>query len=76
MENGKVEPTASELVFLSGVVDKPITYFFPKEIVRHLIFKEQEDELMNELVVVCSKLSENELQKIIDQIRAIVDYEE
>jgi transcriptional regulator with XRE-family HTH domain len=30
MENGKMEPSASTLVQLAQVLEKPITYFFPK----------------------------------------------
>jgi len=76
MENGKVEPSASELVYLSGILNKPILYFFPKNILRQLKFEEQDDEILNELLLVGSKLKEIELRKVIAQIRAIIDLNE
>lgn len=73
MENGKAEPSASEIVYLSNALSKPLTYFFPSQIVRHLKIEEVEDELLNELLILGRKLDDNELRKIIAQVRAVVE---
>jgi transcriptional regulator with XRE-family HTH domain len=36
IENGLMEASASILVYLSGALDKPTTYFFPECILRDL----------------------------------------
>jgi len=76
MENGKAEPSASEIVYLSNALSKPITFFFPNQIVRHLKIEEVEDELLNELLLLGRKLDDDELKMIIAQIRAIIELEE
>lgn len=76
MENGKVEPSASEIVYLSNALSKPITYFFPNQIVRHLKIEEVEDELLNELLMLGRKLDDDELRKVIAQVRALIDLDE
>jgi len=74
MENGKVEPSASEIVYLSNALSKPIEYFFPNQIIRHLKNIDVEDELLNELLLLGRKLDDDELRKIIAQIRAIINF--
>jgi transcriptional regulator with XRE-family HTH domain len=73
MENGKAEPSASEIVYLSNALSKPITYFYPNQIVRHLKIEEVEDELLNKLLMLGRKLDDGELRKIIAQVRAIIE---
>ena len=73
MENGKAEPSASEIVYLSNALSKPITYFFPNQIVRHLKIDDVDDELLNELLMLGRKLDDDELRKIIAQIRAVIE---
>lgn len=73
MENGKVEPSASELVYLANALEKPITYFFPKKLFRLFDFEKQNDELINELLLLGSQLEEEELRKIIAQIRGLIE---
>ena len=73
VENGKVEVGSSELIYLSSVLRKPITYFFPKQLIRHLNPDSQfPDELMDELFLVAKRLNDADLTKIIAQVRAIV----
>lgn len=74
MENGKAEPSASEIVYLAIAVDKPITYFFPSQIVRHLKIENVEDELLNELMILGRKLSDDEIRKIIVQVKAVIEF--
>ena len=74
MENGKAEPSASELVYLANAVDKPISYFFPNQIVRHLKIENIEDELLNELLMLSRKLADDDIKRIIAQVRALIEY--
>lgn len=77
VENGKVEVGSSELIYLSSVLRKPITYFFPKQLIRHLSPDgEYPDELMDELFLVAKRLDDDDLKKIIAQVRAIANLSE
>lgn len=76
MENGKAEPSACEIVYLANALRKPIANFFPNQIVRHLKIEDMEDELLNELIMLGRKLHDNELIKIIAQIRAVIELNE
>ena len=58
---------------MSNALGKPITYFFPNQIVRHLKIEDLEDELLNELLMLGRKLDDNELKNIIAQIRAVIE---
>ena len=73
MENGKIEHSASEIVYLANALNKPITYFFPNQIVRHLKIEDMEDDLLNDLMMLGRKLDDSELRKIIAQIRAVIE---
>mgnify|MGYP001048371259 CR=1 FL=1 len=76
MENGKIEPSASELVYLSNALDKPLLHFFPNQIIRNLeLDVDTNNNLIEELILLSGKLEENELRKIIAQIRAIIELE-
>ena len=76
MENGKVEPSASELVYLASALDKPINYFFPNRFIIKFDNIDEEDELLDELVLLGKKLQDRDLHRIIAQIRAIIKIDE
>lgn len=70
MENGKMQPDAETLVYLSLVLLKPISYFFPKQ------YNQFSDEgilhpLLQELVMNAAGLSKRELRSIIVQVKAL-----
>lgn len=72
IENGKREATSSEVVYLSFALEKPIRYFYP-------IFSKHNDEagritdLEQELLLHARKLSDDDLRKIIAQVKAIAE---
>jgi len=70
IENGKMQPDAETLVYLSLVLLKPITSFFPKEYIQ---FSEEGtlDPLLQELVMNAVGLSRRELRSIIVQVKAL-----
>lgn len=72
IENGKREATSSDVVYLSGALEKPIGYFYP------LFSKYNDDsgkltELEQELLLHARKLTDDDLRKIIVQIRALAE---
>jgi transcriptional regulator with XRE-family HTH domain len=75
MENGKMEPDATTLLLLAHHLKKPITYFYPPQW-KPLITKEQLSESEEELFILIRKLNENDLKKVIAQIKAVVNLEE
>jgi len=75
MENGKVEASSSELIYLSNALDKPINYFFPKQLLRQLNWENNQDPAINELLLLGGQLKEDDLQKVIAQIRALIDFD-
>jgi transcriptional regulator with XRE-family HTH domain len=72
IENGKREATASEVVYLSFALGKPIGYFFP-------IFSKFNDdaskltEQEQELLLHTRKLTNDDLRKIIAQVKALTE---
>lgn len=76
MENGKAEPSASEIVYFAGALSKPIMYFFPNQLIRHLQIEDEPDNLNSELLLVAKHLSDNDLERFIKQMRSIVDFNE
>jgi len=76
MENGKIEPSASEIVYLANALNKPIIYFFPNQIIRQVESNETFRDPISELVKVASKFSDTEIRKIITQITAITEFDE
>ncbi|MCJ7584297.1 MAG: helix-turn-helix domain-containing protein [Anaerolineales bacterium] len=70
VETGKREVSSSELVYLSYALNKPITYFFPKEIVRQ-IDSEKLTVLEQELLVQVRRLDTDDLRRLIAQARAL-----
>ena len=76
IENGKVEVSSSELLYLAAALDKPILYFFPKRYLRGLEASDYKDDLLDELVLIAKKLDDGNIKRMIAQMRAIVDYED
>lgn len=74
-ENGKREAASSEVVYLSFALEKPISYFYP-------IFSKYNDEagrlteLEQELLIHARKLTDDDLRKIIAQVKALADLAE
>lgn len=72
IENGKREATSSEIVYLSFALEKPNGYFYP-------VFSKHNDEagrlseLEQELLLHARKLTDNDLRKVIAQVRALAD---
>jgi transcriptional regulator with XRE-family HTH domain len=72
IENGKREATTSEVVYLSGALEKPIGFFYP-------IFSKYNDDsgkltdLEQELLLQARKLSDEDLRKIVAQVKALAE---
>lgn len=73
MENGKVEVSASELLHLSQALEKPILYFFPDWTIQKISVDNMPSTLQN-LVLHAQKLAPEDLQKIVIQIKALVNF--
>jgi len=72
IENGKREISSSELVSLSYSLNKPILYFFPDQFLVEE-FSDTISPLLKELILQASRLSNDDLKKIIAQTRALGD---
>jgi len=72
MENGKMLPDAETLVYLSLVLRKPIGYFFPSRYVE-VIDPENIHPLLYELLTNAAYLSDEDLQRLIVQTRALAN---
>lgn len=72
IENGKREATASELVSMSAALEKPVGYFFPWYS-KFLDDDGKLDVLEQELLIHARKLSDDDLRKIIAQVRALAE---
>lgn len=70
IEAGKRSVSAEELIYLSNALNKPIPYFFSMGML-HPIDENSLSILEQELISNARQLSENDLKKIIAQIRAI-----
>ncbi|OGN81242.1 MAG: hypothetical protein A2X24_12955 [Chloroflexi bacterium GWB2_54_36] len=70
IENGKMEPDSSTLLLLSHYLEKPIGYFFPPP------WKPSIDtslsDLEDEALLLIKKLDEDDLRRLLAQIRALV----
>lgn len=70
MENGLMQPDAETLLILSYYLKKPISYFFPK----HLLPEPEANELSEtekSLLMEARQLDEDDLKRVIAQVRAI-----
>jgi transcriptional regulator with XRE-family HTH domain len=72
IENGKMQPDAETLVYLSLVLRKPISYFFPKHYVE-VIDPDEIHPLLHELLTNAAHLSDEDLQRLIVQTRALAN---
>ena len=70
IERGKIEITASTLLRLAIGLEKPVSYFFPKWI-HSRVQPEKISALQAELLSFAKKLNDEDLQKIIIQVRAL-----
>jgi transcriptional regulator with XRE-family HTH domain len=71
IENGKREVSASELVYFSLVLNKPIMYFFPDQYKGKII----EGELSSgeqELLSIAHQIDMDDLQRLIAQAKALL----
>lgn len=71
VEQGKRNVTASEIIYLSSALNKPILYFYPP-------FYRNADEskltpLEQELLIQAKRLTNDDLRKLIAQARALAD---
>ncbi len=77
MERGKIEVDSSELVYLANALNKPIMYFFPKQLIRPIDRSEKkEDPLLDELFITIRPMGEDNIKQLISIARALVDHEE
>ena len=72
IENGKMQPDAETLVYLSEALRKPIGYFFPKRYVE-VIDPDEIHPLLHELLTNAAHLSDDDLQRLIVQTRALAN---
>jgi transcriptional regulator with XRE-family HTH domain len=72
IENGLMEASASTLVYLSGALGKPISYFFPESIVRELEPEPMSTEL-KELMIQAQRLAPDDVGGLAAQARALAD---
>ncbi len=72
MENGLMQPDAETLLNFSHHLGKPITYFYPAPYKPDLQ-SEELSEKEKELLIQTRRLSEDDLRRIIAQVKAVVD---
>ena len=76
IETGKRDVTASEVVYLSYALNKPISYFFPLPLFN---IKNEDVELSileKELLMQAQRLNADDLKRLIAQARALADLAE
>lgn len=72
MENGKMQPAAETLLFLSIALRKPLSYFFPGHYGERIRL-EKIDPLEQELLMQAHRLDDDDLRRLIAQARALVN---
>lgn len=72
MENGKMEPNASTLVYLAFNLNKPISYFFPAQYKPDKGLEELSD-LDKEILMYAKHLQHNDKLRILAQLKALND---
>lgn len=75
MENGLMQPDAETLLGLCYNLDKPIAYFYPFPY-KPFPFSENFSENELELLIQVRRLSEDDLKKVIAQVRALGDLDD
>ncbi len=80
MENGKMEPSASTLLLLSYALNKPVGYFFPRNQGIVEIYEgdltTEEQELIFQTRRLASNSDEEELLRLIAQVRVLAELAE
>jgi transcriptional regulator with XRE-family HTH domain len=72
MENGKMQPDAETLLYLSLTLRKPISHFFPGHYGERIRL-EKIDPLEQELLMQAHRLDDDDLIRLITQARALAD---
>ena len=72
MENGKVDASATDLIYLSMVLEKSILFFFPTWVLEN-IFSEELPIEFQKLLLHARKLKDDDLIKINIQVKALAD---
>jgi transcriptional regulator with XRE-family HTH domain len=77
MENGKMEPSASMLLYLAGVLEKPVIYFFPEPWRRKLeVSPNSLHPNEQELIIQFRRIYGDEHRRIaVNQVRALAELE-
>jgi transcriptional regulator with XRE-family HTH domain len=70
MENGYMEPDAETLLLLALQLKKTISYFFPR-IYRKFIETGELSELEMDLLTQARRLSDDDLERIVIQVKAL-----
>jgi transcriptional regulator with XRE-family HTH domain len=70
MENGKMQPDAETLLYLSLQLDKPVSYFYPDDLSEFIEPKEL-NPLEQELLIQARKLGDDDLKRLIAQTKAL-----
>jgi len=68
--------SSEDILFLSYALNKPISYFFPKELLFERSKEEELQPLEKELLMHIRRLGDDDLRRLIAQARALVDLEE
>jgi transcriptional regulator with XRE-family HTH domain len=72
LEKGKREASSSDLLYLSMALKKPVVYFFPKSLA-NIIDNNTLSPVEQELIMSARYLSDIDQNKIIAQIKAIIN---
>lgn len=72
IEKGKRAISTEELLYLSHALNKPISYFFPKEF-RREINETKLSEIEKEMLFQIRQLSQDDLKKLLAQTKALVE---
>ena len=72
MENGKMQPDAETLLYLSLALRKPVATFFPGQY-GEFVRMNNLDPLLQELLQNAAHLSNEDLQRLIVQTRALAN---
>jgi transcriptional regulator with XRE-family HTH domain len=72
IETGVRSVSTEDLIYLSYALNKPISYFFPKEFTEDFGHPE-EIKLEEELIMQTRRLSLDDLEKLVAQAKALAD---
>jgi transcriptional regulator with XRE-family HTH domain len=73
IETGKREISATDLLYLSYTLNKPIIYFFPKKLLHQKDDEQSITPLEQELLMQVRQLDDDDLRRLIAQAQALVD---